>query len=470
MSASEPAGGVDPEATPPTSTERAPVGAPHLFAGVFAITLFALSWARHHQLRTGFDLAIFDQAVWQLSEGRTHISIVDRHVLADHLSPVLYALSPLYRVTPTVLWLFAVQAAAAGFTVLAMRRVAMELGTPGREGLLLAAGSAPLMAAVLFDFHPSTLAVPFISLALAAGLAGRVRPTVGWALLVLLCRADLALVLLGTALVARGRARLALALLAGLGAIVGTVAPGWFGPTNGWRPHFGHLGESPLDAALHPWEPMAELLSGPSLTTVLVWVLAAGGLVVLKPRWVLAVVVAGAPVLLSSWEGTELPWYHYGAPIAPLAIGGTLAWLAENPGRRGPLRQVGFAAPLMAVMLFSPFSPLAPERSSVWGAAKSDDRQPVLEVLHGVGPGEAVSASQEALAHLSQRTEAYVFPFPFAPPSGYFAPGSAPEPGGVVVDVVIARRSATSVVPKGFAVERQAGDWVLLRRQRTSVR
>ena len=56
-------------------------------------------------------------------------------------------------------------------------------------------------AAVFFDFHPSTLAVPAVAWTLLAARRGDVRQCTIAALAVLLCRADLGCVLLGIAVV-----------------------------------------------------------------------------------------------------------------------------------------------------------------------------------------------------------------------------------------------------------------------------
>ena len=86
----------------------------------------------------------------------------------------------------------------------------------------------------------------------------------------------------------------------------------------------GGRGAPPVAAAARA------LVTGDSLLTLVFWLLPVGFLPVLRPRWVLALVVAGLPVLLSQWSGTHLPWFHYGVPFMPLAIGGALAGLRSG--------------------------------------------------------------------------------------------------------------------------------------------
>src|SRR5690606_10672095 len=88
------------------------------------------------------------------------------------------------------------------------------------------------------------------------------------------------------------------------------------------------LGTSPLDALTHPWRIVTVLLGQQSRDTLLLWLLPTGFLPLLRPRWFLALLVGGLPILLSSKVNTSLPWFHHAGTVAPLAIGGALAGLA----------------------------------------------------------------------------------------------------------------------------------------------
>ncbi len=282
-----------------------------LGAGLLAIGLFVVSWLRHQHHWTGFDLAIFDQGAWQIAHGRDHISLVERHVMADHFSPVLYGFGLLYRVVPTAAWLFGAQALALGATVLPMRGVARHFDQPPGRATLLVVLSSPLLAAGLFDFHPVTLAVPFLASTLLFALQGRPVATTVAAIAAALCRADLALVLLAIAIVAAPRARWRLVAVAVAAAAVSAVVPGRFGDTNGWAPHFGHLGASPAQALLHPWDVVAQLLSVKSLSILAFWVVAAGVAIVLRPRWLIA-------LDRGRTSRAALPLGGHWAPLVPL--------------------------------------------------------------------------------------------------------------------------------------------------------
>src|SRR5439155_1567682 len=204
--------------------------------------------------------------------------------------------------------------------VLPVRALARDIRVDQRLATLLVVLSAPLAAAALFEFHPATLAVPFIAWALLGARRGDVRLTVLASLIVLACRTDLGWVLASLAIVARGRTWRPLLLFGLAGLIAGSVIPAALGNPGSWTPHYGHLGSSPTDFALHPWRLVTKGFGRDPLTTLSSWLLPVGFLIVLKPRWLLTVVVAGFPVLFSRWPGTQLPWFHYGAPFVPVVV------------------------------------------------------------------------------------------------------------------------------------------------------
>ncbi len=82
--------------------------------GVSALVLFGFSSVRHGLFRSGaWDLGIFDQAIYLISQGQTPTSsFLNVHILGDHASLILYPLSLLYKIYPDVHWLLAVQAVA----------------------------------------------------------------------------------------------------------------------------------------------------------------------------------------------------------------------------------------------------------------------------------------------------------------------------------------------------------------------
>jgi uncharacterized membrane protein len=413
-------------------------------AAGLAVVCTGVSWLRwKNYWAGGFDVGVFDQGAWLMSRGHApEISLLGRDLFSDHLSPVMVLFALPYRIAPTVFWLFLAQGVCLGLTVLPMRALARDLGVDQRLATLLVVISAPLGAAAMFEFHPNTMAVPFLAWALLGARRGDVRLTVLASLAVLVCRADLGWVLASTAIVARGRTWRPLVALGLGGMIAGSVIPGILGNPGTWVPYYSHLGSGPIDLALHPWRLVTEGLGRDSVSTYFTWLLPVGLVVVFRPRWLLAIAIAGFPVLFSRWAGTQLPWFHYGAPFVPLVIGGALEAIASKNGAlpiyRSPAVVIGGA--IVGALLFGPLAPRAPDSVRLWSVVRPDPAFDYGSAVDSVRSDDSVSTTNRALSHLMHRDHAYLFPLPFTPISGTYPAGletPPSEPDAQDVDVVI---------------------------------
>ena len=211
------------------------------------------------------------------------------------------------------------------------------------------------------------------------------------------------------------------------------------------------------------------LLSRDSFETLVYWLLPVGFLPVLRPRWLAAIVVAGLPFLVSRWAGTHLPWFHYGAPLVPLVIGGAIAALRTRRVREASLRAVLGAGAVVAAAFTGPLSPRAPTSVQAWQVVRTTDRSAaVAATLESVPAGGAVSALNQPLAHLMQRHRAYLFPLPFVAPRDTYPGGLAPGPSTCAaadVGVVIARvQDRARLEELQFSSMQRIGDFVVARR------
>ncbi|MEH2054460.1 DUF2079 domain-containing protein [Nostoc sp.] len=149
--------------------------------GVSALILFGCSSLRHELFQSNaFDLGIFDQAVYLISQGEPPISsFIGFHILGDHATWIFYPLALLYKIYPSVYWLFAVQAAALALGALPTWYLARQAGLKENQAIAIVFVYLlqPLVFnANLFDFHPEVIAVPLL---LAAVLAARLGQ-LGW--------------------------------------------------------------------------------------------------------------------------------------------------------------------------------------------------------------------------------------------------------------------------------------------------
>jgi uncharacterized membrane protein len=72
--------------------------------GVSTLILLACSSLRHELFQsTASDLAIFDQAIYLISQGQPPISsLIGFHIIGDHASLIFYPLALLYKIYPSV--------------------------------------------------------------------------------------------------------------------------------------------------------------------------------------------------------------------------------------------------------------------------------------------------------------------------------------------------------------------------------
>ena len=193
-----------------------------------------------YYLYTDFDLAIFTQAVDGLLHGRLFSSIRGMAWLGDHSSLILFLITPLYAVIRHPVTLLVVQVTAQALGAVPMFALARR--EIGHTGLALAFAGVYLLQpalgySALFEFHPELLATAPLLAAFYYLRCGRLRPTLLWAGVALLCREDVVLVVSMMALYTltrrrpgRGRLALALAAAAAASALVtwGVLRPAFF--------------------------------------------------------------------------------------------------------------------------------------------------------------------------------------------------------------------------------------------------
>ncbi len=166
--------------------------------GISATILFLSSSLRHALFQsTAFDLGIFDQGIYLISQNQTPLSsLMQMHILGDHAAVIYYPLALLYKIHPDVHWLFLVQAVALSLGALPSWSLARLAGLTRSQSRAIAFMYLlyPVVFNInLFDFHPEVIALPAL---LAAVLAARLNKVIWFCsavLLVLSCKAVLAI-------------------------------------------------------------------------------------------------------------------------------------------------------------------------------------------------------------------------------------------------------------------------------------
>ena len=168
---------------------------------VSTLTLLTCSSLRHILFQsTAYDLAIFDNGIYLISQGKIpFVSLRGIHILGDHAAFILYAIAGLYKIYPSVYWLFGLQAIALSLGALPVWQLARNANLNHNLATVIAASYLlyPLIFNLnLFDFHPETLTLPAFFWAL---LAVRINNTLMFSLaliFILSCRDALSLTII----------------------------------------------------------------------------------------------------------------------------------------------------------------------------------------------------------------------------------------------------------------------------------
>jgi len=128
--------------------------------------LFLCSSLRHFLFHsTAYDLGIFDQSVYLISQGQVPISsILNFHILGDHGAFIWYPISFLYKLYPSVYWLFAIQAIALSMGGYFLYKLSQQEGIAEKKSLLITFSYflyPTIISSNFFDFHPDVIAIPF---------------------------------------------------------------------------------------------------------------------------------------------------------------------------------------------------------------------------------------------------------------------------------------------------------------------
>lgn len=416
--------------------------------GAWTILFAALSVARHRAFWTGrFDLGNMVQAVWSTAHGRpletTEVGGEQISRLGAHADPILVLFAPLWRLWPSPEMLLVSQAALVSLGALPAFWLGRRWLRDDRLALAVAATYLLMPAldyAVLFDFHPVTLAAPALLGCIWAAEARRPGTFCVLGALACLTQEQVGLAVAGVAIwmavrtPAMRRVGIWAAAIAGTYSVLAimVVIPAF--SADGGNPHgnrFGELGGSIGEVALtiltRPWEvPMA--LATPSHLLYLPMLLLP---VLLLPLLAPGLVAAALPQLglnlLAAGEPPRMVDFHYAVTLVPFLVAGAALGLSRLQARRRPERLVALArrprvaagalvgAVLVAGALQGPIPiwswlPAGLGKSPHHGFVPDAEARALARAVDLVPDGVAVSASNAPGAHLSARRSVYLFP------------------------------------------------------------
>lgn len=375
--------------------------------------LVAVAVRRHRTFGTGgFDLGIFDQALWNTAQGRFLFSSIKGNttLLADHFDPLMLVLVPAYWVAPSPLVPLVAQGLALALGAVPLYWLARER-FPGSVLAplfpLLYLAYLPLRNVNRFDFHPTAFVPVLLLLALYFMERERWVPVVACLVLAGLAKENMPAAGVGVGLyqaLARRRWRLGGALVAlfGLWLAAGVL---WIIPAfnpEGY-PYFSRYrtGADALPLAsehrlLYLWELLAPVAFLPALA----------------PARLLPGLPFFAQNLLSTAEAQVSIVYHYAAEMVPFvfyaAVGGAAALVARWPSAGDPMRRHRqLAGVLLAASLLLHDRP---EPFYLWRYRATPHLEALAATLRTIPHDAPVSAQNRIVPQLAQRPFVYVFP------------------------------------------------------------
>lgn len=316
--------------------------------GAIALILFACSSLRHALFQSGaFDLGIYDQVVYLISQGQPPISsFLGFHHLGNHAAWAIYPLSLLYKIYPDVHWLLAVQAGALAMGALPTWHLARQAGLTVRQAEAMAVVYLlyPLVFNVnLFEFHPEVMTLPVFLGAVLAARLGQIWWFCLSIIFILGCKAVLSLTVaaIGIWLLVFEHRRLygAIALITGMIWFLiasSVIIPFFSGSEAAAVGRYSYLGNSVLEIASNLVLKPELIFQRLSLDT-----LAYLGLLVLPVIWGLSPqhltpLVSAIPTLvlniLSDKHAQRDLIHQYSVPVLPFLLLAVISSLAAGQG------------------------------------------------------------------------------------------------------------------------------------------
>ncbi len=415
-----------------------------LWTAVFAV----LAVARHRAFWTGrFDLGNMVQAVWSTAQGRpletTEVGGEQISRLGAHVDPVLVLFAPLWRLWPAPEMLLVTQAGIVALGALPAFWIGRRVLADDRLALAIAGAyllMPALQYAVLFDFHPVTLAAPLLMTCLWAVIAERPLAFAIAGAVALTTQEQIGLLVAGIAIWAAVRTPAARRFYIWISTAAATwsvlaiavVIPAF--SAEGGNPHgnrFGELGDTQGEVlttiATRPWE-LVMVMADPSHLAYIPMLLAP---VLFAPVLAPGVLAAALPQLglnmLAAGEPPRMVEFHYAVTLVPFIVAATALGIRRLAERRRPRPLVALArrpTAAAAVLLGSlVLAGVVQGPLPIWGwlpgghgasphhgFSPDAESEALARAVDLVPDGVAVSASNAPGAHLSARTRVHLFP------------------------------------------------------------
>ncbi len=403
-----------------------------LLAAGLVLHGFAFTWLlalRHARFATfDFDLGIFDQNVWLLSQGKSFLTVRGLEVFGHHASFGHFLFVPFYWLGAGPDFLNTAMVVSVAIAAVVVFRLASRMSESEWIGLALALGFAvhPTTTWLLQEtYHPEVMAIAPLFLAFEAAGRERFRTCALWLALAISFKEDIALagLALGFLVALRGQRRVGLAIgaasLAWFVFVLELLLPRYTPGGAFFQEFYSHLGETPVEVVtgiLTSPATVLEHLAKADAVGYLVGLADAYGFTpLLSPLPLLLGLPQFAANLLSQHSFTWSLRLHYAALVLAAM---TLAMVEGVCRRRSPVVRHTLAVLVLvcatATTLLRGIGPGSRDfRAGYWPLVEQARTATLARAVSLPGPDDVVSASYTIVPHLTHRERVYRFPNPW---------------------------------------------------------
>jgi len=385
-----------------------------LIAWVIILSLLyaTLSILRHDHFQSGgFDLGLYDQAVWQYSRFLSpYNTIKERFILGDHLTLTLPLLAPLFWLWDNVKALLIFQAFWLSFSSLAIYKLCRIRRFSPLTSLNLSfiyGFFFGIQFAVFFEFHPVTIGVGLIAWLVYFLESQKKRLFLPTLILLLLTQENMGIALASLGLIYLFRKeyrQLALAFIIG--------GLGWSLLAAKIISIFSDVGfQYWPEISLNPLKIIVCFFNAPEKREIWLYSLSwFSFLPLLSPGAILAVLLDLSQYFVTGQEFTRMwtPFQHHRAILAPFLLLGALDALVFLKGKKVKPQAASIILVIIALGLQYLFHfPLNKLSKPIYWKSESwmNDNRALFKTI----PQDASLATQQNLVpHLSHRQEIYL--------------------------------------------------------------
>ncbi|MGC8959180.1 MAG: DUF2079 domain-containing protein [Chloroflexia bacterium] len=414
------------------------------FILLFVFGTLAVAVLKYRWFMQGSDLALFEQTFWNTAQGRLFETSLEHPSLGDTTSQLAVDLMlfnlfivPFYVLFPSTYTLLFIQTVAVGLGAVPVYLLAKHKLRTEAAALIFAVAyllHPYVIVITISEFQPRAFAMVFLLATLEALEKEAFRPFLLFLVLLLLCRTDVALVviMLGVyAFLARKPWPYGVSAIA--------AGAGWFilgvlvlvPYLAGGKPffHFGliysHLGRDAGEiirtVLTRPGYVLSYMFTHSKIKYILLMFVPLAFLPLLSPRVLLLTIPTLVINLLSEAPATTSIYGHYQALLIPPLLVATIsavhrignilwarcAWCRRRWNQRNLVIRVSLLTLLVVALASTRFNSIV----SLVRARPSPERIAAAEKMISLIPPDApVSAYSELLSHLSHRRYLYYFP------------------------------------------------------------